>query len=79
MDDEELDIGNYFFDLPTTASRRNQYIYPSSSGPNALRVRSLAELDMPQGFIYSGERSPHWAKKLGLVLMSRPLRTYRRS
>ncbi|KAG8880608.1 hypothetical protein FRB97_000656 [Tulasnella sp. 331] len=55
VDSEDLDVSNHFYDLPMTASRRNRYIYPSATGPNALRLSSLVDLDMPQGFVYSGE------------------------
>ncbi|KAF5311086.1 hypothetical protein D9619_007791 [Psilocybe cf. subviscida] len=35
-------MSNYFYDLPTTSKRRNQYIYPSGSA--ALRVFNLHDL-----------------------------------
>lgn len=35
-------MSNYFYDLPTTSKRRNQYIYPSGSSP--LRIFNLHDL-----------------------------------
>jgi UDP-glucose:glycoprotein glucosyltransferase len=55
-------ISNYFYDLPTTAMRRNRHIYPSSS-VSALRIVSLQQLYsrvgiLPRGpFIYPRRRS----------------------
>ncbi|KAG9010570.1 hypothetical protein FRB93_003838 [Tulasnella sp. JGI-2019a] len=55
VDSEDLDVSNFFYDLPMTASRRNRYIYPSSGGPHALRVSPLVDFELPQSFVYSGE------------------------
>ena len=52
-------MSNYFYDLPTTSKRRNKYVHPSLTGPNGLRVHSLVDLDLPQGFVYYGA----WAQR----------------
>lgn len=40
-DKEDIDMSVYFYDLPTTAKRRNKHIYPSS------KAGSLKVLDLP--------------------------------
>ena len=36
-------MSTYFYDLPTTAKRRNVYIHPSTK-PGSLRILSLPEI-----------------------------------
>jgi UDP-glucose:glycoprotein glucosyltransferase len=56
------DISNYFYDLPTTALRRNRHIHPSNS-VDGLRIVSLQQLYSRVGilshesFIYPRRRS----------------------
>lgn len=52
VDSEELDMSNWFHDLPTTSATRNAHIYPSSSGDSALRIISLSDARMPGVFVY---------------------------
>ncbi|GJF00041.1 glycosyltransferase family 24 protein [Phanerochaete sordida] len=42
-DDDAENVENYFYDLPSTAARRNRYIYPSDK-TGGLRVVNLPEL-----------------------------------
>ena len=43
-DENKGDMATYFYDLPTTAKRRNKYIYPASSAPGSLKITNLPEL-----------------------------------
>ncbi|KAG8891208.1 hypothetical protein FRB99_003787, partial [Tulasnella sp. 403] len=52
VDSEDLDMSVYFYDLPTTSKSRNALIYPSASGPSALRILPLLDLDLPKYFVY---------------------------
>ncbi|KAG8905722.1 hypothetical protein FRC01_008250, partial [Tulasnella sp. 417] len=54
-DSEELDMSNWFYDLPITASTRNAHIYPSSSGASALRIVPMIDLGLPNSFVYHPE------------------------
>lgn len=54
-DSEELDMSNWFYDLPISAATRNAHIYPSSSGASALRVVPMIDLGLPNSFIYHPE------------------------
>ena len=54
-------LGTYFYDLPTTAKRRNVHIHPSSK-TGGLRIWNLAELverfglkSSPGSFLYPRE------------------------
>ncbi len=58
---DEDDVSNYFYDLPTTAKRRNMYIHPSP-GAGSLRIFSLPDLiernglkSSPGSFLYPGK------------------------
>ena len=58
---EADDVANYFYDLPTTAKRRNMYINPSPKA-GGLRIFSLPDLIERNGlrstagsFIYPGK------------------------
>ncbi|GJE88514.1 Thioredoxin-like domain-containing protein [Phanerochaete sordida] len=42
-DDDAENVENYFYDLPSTAARRNRYIYPSDK-TGELRIVNLPEL-----------------------------------
>ncbi|KAG8997541.1 hypothetical protein FRB90_012486, partial [Tulasnella sp. 427] len=55
VDSEELDMSNWFYDLPTTAATRNAHIYPSSSGASALKIISMTDVKLPGTFIYHPE------------------------
>jgi hypothetical protein len=52
-------LGNFFFDLPSTAKRRNEYIVPDD-GKHPLKLLDLPELEMlhlenfAEHFIYPG-------------------------
>ncbi|EJD40203.1 hypothetical protein AURDEDRAFT_70440 [Auricularia subglabra TFB-10046 SS5] len=41
---EDVDIENFFYDLPTSSASRNEHIFPSSKSGNALRVANLPDL-----------------------------------
>ncbi|KAJ4473165.1 glycosyltransferase family 24 protein [Lentinula aciculospora] len=49
-DEDNERISNYFFDLPTTARRRNKYVVPSKDN---LDIISLPELSLISGPIFS--------------------------
>ncbi|KDQ07300.1 glycosyltransferase family 24 protein [Botryobasidium botryosum FD-172 SS1] len=42
-EDGPVDMATYFYDMPTTSTRRNKHIYPSG-GPNGLQIHNLQEL-----------------------------------
>ena len=59
--EDPAEVANYFYDLPTTAKRRNAYIHPSTQ-VGSLRIVSLPELiegngleSKPGAFVYPGE------------------------
>jgi UDP-glucose:glycoprotein glucosyltransferase len=49
-------ISTYFYDLPTTAKRRNHHIYPQ---PGGLRVFNLVDLFSQAGFNSSATSFVH--------------------
>ena len=60
-EDHAESVTTYFYDLPTTAKRRNAYIHPSTQ-VGSLRIVSLPELiegngqeSKPGAFVYPGE------------------------
>ena len=60
-EDHAESISTYFYDLPTTAKRRNAYIHPSAQ-VGSLRIVNLPELiegngleSKPGAFVYPGE------------------------
>ena len=62
-DEEHADgMATYFYDLPTTAKRRNAYVHPSSAKAGDLRIFALPDLveanglgSGPGAFVYPGE------------------------
>ena len=62
-DEEHADgMATYFYDLPTTAKRRNAYVHPSSAKAGDLRIFALPDLveanglgSSPGAFVYPGE------------------------
>ena len=55
-------LSTYFYDLPTTAKRRNAYVHPSSAKAGDLRIFALPDLieanglgSGPGAFVYPGE------------------------
>ena len=66
-DDDGERVAEYFYDLPSTASRRNRYIYPSAKTGD-LRVLNIGELlakaRFPGGegaFVYPREYPLVWS------------------
>ncbi|KAI0754012.1 glycosyltransferase family 24 protein [Daedaleopsis nitida] len=60
-DEDAAQVATYFYDLPTTAKRRNMYIHPSNKA-GSLRIYSLPELiegnglsSAPGAFMYPPE------------------------
>lgn len=64
--DEDLNMSNYFYDLPTTPKRRNKYLFPDSDKA-PLRVHSLDKLFGDVGLEYPSKELVYPGKNFRLL------------